>query len=117
MTRRNTIKGKVAESIVGHRLRLLGFLCVEQVATPMLKRGGRMVYARKVSGDFRCVRPGGQYRSDGTLDYGDCAACNCQSHRRSDCHACCHGLGHADRHPRAYRHAGGNQALADLAYQ
>jgi hypothetical protein len=76
--------GAASEEVVRLRLVHLGFLLVEKVETPwriVRGPGGRVVGAhplRRVSGDFRAVRPGGQsvlvevkWRDDGPLSWGD----------------------------------------------
>ncbi|MBA3622981.1 MAG: hypothetical protein H0W48_00625 [Methylibium sp.] len=64
--RQRRAHGAQAESIIPARLRALGFHLVERVHTPwQIMRGvnGRITSAfplEKVSGDFRCVAPGGR---------------------------------------------------------
>lgn len=45
-------QGNDSQTLVGHRLRILGFHCIAPIATPMRKVGGKLMYSAKVSGDF-----------------------------------------------------------------
>ncbi len=61
----NTIRSQQVEHVVGHRLRALGLLLVEQIATPTkaLRVQGKVVgirYVGRVSGDYRAITATGR---------------------------------------------------------